>query len=295
MTFLDESWSRLDAWLAKHAPRTHATLLAGVDADAVRAVVAKHGLEAPDDLVLLYGLAGGQRSDPNEKRRGGARGIFRGFWFLPLDELDEVVGDFAEARKGGAAWAKPNRFPFAKDFAGSYLVVEEPTEADDHVRARIVETGACEEYETDGLDVFVETIWENLDCGLCKIDESFEDRERHLVLFDACRPRTAGDIAKHSVFEALGIKATVEDLSQLFGMFDKKPPEMFGLAVRLVCDREIDIEDVSLVDADDQTLPANAGKSSGGGKPGVLVFVWDRRPLRNGSRLRVTIASIRRV
>lgn len=299
MSYLTEDWARLDRWLTEHAPRTRASLLPPIDADVVRGVAKKHGLEAPAALVKLYGLGGGQRVDAGEKRSGGAQGIFDGFWFMTLDGVDGVeraLADFAEARAAGATWAKANRFPFAKDFGGAYLVLEEPTEDDDHVHARVLKVGECEEEEMcSAIESLITVAWENLECGLWKIDERYEERDAHVVLFDATRPRKVGDDAKHSVFDALGIRATIVDLSEAFGMFDKKPAELFGLAARLVSDGELAVDEVALVDADDQPLAARTGHGSGGGKPGVLVFVWDRRPLRNGSRLKVTLSSIRRV
>jgi cell wall assembly regulator SMI1 len=298
MSYLTEDWSRLTRWLSEHAPRTRASLLPAVQAEAVRNVAAKHGLEAPPALVKLYGLAGGQRLDLAEQRRGGAQGIFDGFWFMTLDGVDGVdqaLADFAEARAAGADWAKTNRFPFAKDFGGAYLVLEEPTEDDDHVEAKVLKVGDCEEEEMcSSIETLITVAWENLECGLWKIDERYEERDKKVVLFDATRPRKVGESAKHSVFDALGIRATIVDLSEAFGMFDKKPGELFGLAARLGSEGEIAIDDVALVDADDQRLPARTGHGSGGGKPGVLVFVWDRKQLRSGSRLRVTLSSIRR-
>ncbi|NUO50431.1 MAG: hypothetical protein HOV80_16375 [Polyangiaceae bacterium] len=299
MSYLTEDWSRLERWLSEHAPRTRASLQPAAPADVVRSVASKHGLEAPKALVKLYGLGGGQRADAIEKRRGGAQGIFDGFWFMTLegvDGVDEALAEFAQARKGGAEYAKANRFPFAKDFAGAYLVLEEPTKDDDHVDAKVLKVGDCEEEEMCScIESLITVSWENLECGLWTIDERYEERDKHVVLFDACRPRKVGDSAKHSVFEAVGVRATIIELSEAVGTFPNRPAESFGLAARLESDGEIAIEDVELVDADDQRLSARTGHGSGGGKPGLTVFVWDRKPLRSGSRLKVTFSSIRRV
>lgn len=289
-----EAWSRLDRWLAEHAPRTHATLLPPLAPEVVRAAVAAVGRSAPEALVALYGCAGGQHDDARGAERV-AHGIFDGYWFMPLDGVDglaQALADWKTAMDAGAAWATPNRFPFAKDFAGAYLCIETPDDPDDEIR--IVEAGDCElEEVTQGLEWFIDRTAEYLEERDVIIDERVFERELHEVLFDACRPREVGDAAKHSVFEKLGIEASVEDLTETFSMFDKPPAQVFGLAVRLVTSGKIEIDGVALVDPYDAPLAAHVGSMTGGGKPGVVVYVREAKPLPERARLRVIIASIR--
>ena len=198
----------------------------------------------------------------------------------------------------GAEWATPNRFPFAKDFGGSYLCFEvqpvDPDDPDDLPEAKVVEIedGECDE-GYDSLGSLLRCTLTDLKEGTVVIDERTEERDERVVLFDATRVRNVGDAAKHSVFEELGITAVVGELAEVF--YEKMPNPIYGLLVRLTSSERIEIDEVRLVDANDRPLKARVGSGSKSGEPGHVVWVFDQRPLPPSSRLKVTLTRIRKV
>jgi cell wall assembly regulator SMI1 len=306
---LSASWKRIVKWLAAHAPLTHASLLPPIPRDALRAALADAGRPVPELLLDLYALAGGQAA---ASVREGALGVFGGYWFMPVsgvDGLQQAWRDWQIAHDGGADWATPERFPFAKDFSGSYLCIEVPqrrprpapvgdddADADDadDGDAKVVAVGDDEpEVVEDDLSSFLYFTASRMEDGMVAPEAPVVVKVPHVVEFDACRVRKIGDAARHSVFDALGINATIEGLDQLFDIQDRKPEKVFGLAVRLVSrDRSFaDVQEVVLTDERGRRLRAQAGKGTGGGEPGVLVFAWTTQALAAGTRLRVTIAA----
>lgn len=299
------AWGRLSAWLKEHAPLTHGTVLPGIRAEAeLRAALPAavlalpHSAERaiPPEALRLYALAAGQVSSGAPD---GARGIFDGYWMLAtsgVDGLRSVLEQWVVAAAHGAPFAAPNRFPFAKDFGGAYLCFETRPGARD---ARVVEVGDGDDRVAGKtLSAFLGSTADRLAKGAVKIDERVEERDERTVYFDATRPRAVGDAAKHSVFDELEIEARVEDLAGVFGMFDEKPASLHGLRVRLARpdpDERLAIIEVALVDPYDAKLRARTGAGSGGGKPGNHVYVWDTRPLPERSRLKVTLARVRKV
>jgi cell wall assembly regulator SMI1 len=285
---VSQSWEQILRWTAEHAPCTHASFLPPVPRETLHTELGPLGRPIPAEIVTLYGLAGGQ--SPSVERAGA---IFDGYWFMPLagvDGLKQAWEQWLEAHEAGAEWATPNRFPFAKDFSGAYLCIEIAEDEDGESLSPIVAAGDCElEVIADSLDELLESVAANLEDGEETLDTPIV--ERHIVQFDACRARQVGDAAHHSVLGALGIRATIEDLDQLFGPFDQRPETLFGLAVRLVSN-DLSSGDVEVELTDDRERPLRAvfGKGSGGAKPGVLVYAWSKRPLPAGARLRVTIA-----
>jgi hypothetical protein len=198
----------------------------------------------------------------------------------------------------GVEWATKNRFPFAKDFGGSYLCFEVPPadedDPDEIPDAKVVkiEDGECED-SWESLRSLLACTLTDLKEGTVVIDERLEERDERTVLFDATRVRNVGDTAKHSVFEELGITAVVGELAEAISGKTSSP--MYGLLVRLTAAEQIEIKDVSLVDANDRPLKARVGRGSGGGKPGQIVWVIDQRPLPASSRLKVQLARVRKV
>ena len=259
------------AWLASHAPRTHATLVPGATNEDLAELARAIGRPVPDDFAALYRACGGQRE-------ADTPGIFDGYYFMPLDGVDGVR---SELDSGG-------HFRFAKDFGGSFLALDadgaviEDLEGDVSVRA-------------ESLAAYLRDLAERMQRGEVTLDERIEEVvETVEVIFDAARERTPGDVVKHSVFERLGIAATVETLDEVASRFDKEPCR-FGFVVRLVPLHEgIRVTAVELKDDRGRRLGANAGHGMGGGKPGQIVFArsWNR-PLPPGSRLHVSLAVTR--
>ena len=291
----EDDWNLLATWLKANAPRTHATLLPPVSA---KKLISQLGPNLPREMIELYGYVGGQSSQAPKNTAG----IFRGYWMMPLDGVDGLKAAFEKWRisaEHGAEWATPNRFPFAKDFGGSYLCFEVPPidpddDPDDIPDAKIVqiEDGESEELY-DHLSFFLHCTRINLEEQTVVIDERLEERDVRVVLFDATRARKVGDLAKHSVFEELGITAVVGDIAEV--VRDKESKVRHGLLVRLTANERIEIDDVQLVDANDRPLRASVGHGSGGGKPGRIVWVMSPHPLPAASRLQVTLARIRYV
>jgi SMI1 / KNR4 family (SUKH-1) len=115
----------------------------------------------------------------------------------------------------------------------------------------------------------------------------------HVVEFDACRSRKPGDAARHSVFDALSIQATVEDLSQLFDHASKKPDPIFGFAVRLRAAGLVKCEGLKLTDGRERPLSlqgASIGHSRRGNEPSILIFAWGPRPFPEKTRLRLELS-----
>lgn len=287
-------WDKLATWLKANASRTHASLLPPVSSDVLKEQL---GANVPPEMIALYGCVGGQ----SEKAPKNAAGIFRGYWMMPLAGVDGLKTAFADWRtcaENGVRWATANRFPFAKDFGGSYLCFEvQPADGDDPddiPDAKIVkiEDGESEER--------YETLWSLLACTLTDLDEGTivineqsEERDVRKVLFDATRVRSVGAPAKHSVFEELGIKAVIGDLAEITGHKESQP--VHGLLARLTSSARLEIDDVRLVDAQDRLLKANVGCRRVGAKSEWLVWVYDHRPLPAASRFQVRLARIRMV
>lgn len=291
----EHDWNQLATWLKANAPRTHATLLPPIPA---KELVSQLGPNLPREMIELYGYVGGQSSDAPKNTAG----IFRGYWMMPLAGVDGLKAAFENwetLAENGVEWATPNRFPFAKDFGGSYLCFEVPPldpddDPDDVPDAKIVqiEDGESEELYDD-LSSFLYCTRINLEEKTVVIDERLEERDVRVVLFDATRARKVGDFAKHSVFEEFGITAVVCDIADVAS--GDEPKARHGLMVRLTANERIDIDDVQLVDANDRPLRANVGRRRGGGMPGQAVWAVGQHPLPAASRLKVTLARVRMV
>lgn len=109
---------RLLTFLEQHAPRTRASVLPPAPEDALAALARDFHCALPPGFADLYRTAGGQTTED-------VRGIFGGYYFLPLQGVDGVAvawDQMLEAHQAGAPWASNDRYAFAKDFGGNYLV-----------------------------------------------------------------------------------------------------------------------------------------------------------------------------
>jgi hypothetical protein len=278
---LTKRWRALADWLASSSPCTSSSLLPGIPRERLRELL---GEEPPEELVELYALAAGQRGGVER-----AAGIFDGYWFMPVDSVDglkQTRENFRQAELGGASWAKPERFAFAKDFAGNYLCLE---------GGRVLEL-------EDGKARYQGSLEKLLGSTLrsCQqkptIDLPIEVRAVHEIYFDATRQRTVGDAVNHSLFESLHIRAEVVSIEAAFGHFDKRPETLFGLAIRIVGNQEgrrLEVNNRGVVDPYDQPVRGTrAGQFSGGGGPGYVVYAWSSAPLPERSRLRVELTDV---
>ncbi|MEV4127192.1 SMI1/KNR4 family protein [Nocardia sp. NPDC049707] len=74
VTLMEESWRRIDSWLAAHAPRTFASLRPPASQDAISAAATELGVEFPADLVAYLrhhdGVSPGERGFVSPKEGG---------------------------------------------------------------------------------------------------------------------------------------------------------------------------------------------------------------------------------
>jgi cell wall assembly regulator SMI1 len=276
--------TRLLASLDERAPRTRASLLPPADPAALATIARDFRCVLPPSFVDLYGASGGQRlSTP--------AGIFRGYYFLPLDGVDSVTDELdtmLEAVDAGVPWAAKDRYPFAKDFGGNSLCVEQGGQV------LSIEEGEVTVL-AESLGQYLDELAAQLEAGLVVIDDTVEKTETFAVVFDAGRQRAPGDRVTHSVFTQLEIDAVVEDVGELLrSPLRKEPPAEHGFAVRLV-PRDPAVRPKgapSLVDGRGRPLRAVAGQASGGGRPGFAFYVSTERPIPEGSRLHVELERV---
>lgn len=282
-----ESIERLTRWLANHAPRTRAGLLPPLGEADLAECARSFGRPVPEGFASLYLALGGQSAAP-------APGILRGYTLMPREGVDGFLlarEQMVEATAGGAPWASLELFPFAKDFGGNYLCVDARS-------GRIVEIIEGEiEDRASSMESLVASVAVELDDGeLTLVDEPDFEVEVFEVVFDASRPRSPGDRVTHSVFEKLGIEGTVEPLEKLLASpFDAGEGPRHGFAARLVPQDPalVRFEVKHLADGAGHVLRVEHGKQSGGGKPGVAVYVVSERPLPPGCRLHIEVHRLR--
>lgn len=280
---VQDSVDRLARWLAGHAPRALEGLLPPLTSAEIAACEEHLGAPLPEGLAALYRAVGGQDADPGP-------GLLRGYYLMPRDGVDGFLGargEMLEAASAGAPWASADLFPFAKDFGGCFLAVDAPS-------GRVLEIADGEvEERASSMASFLAALVMDLEAGEVEIaDEPEVLVELFEVVFDASRARRAGDPVTHSVFEEVGIEGTVEPLEELMASpFENHRGPWYGFAARLVArepDR-VNVEVRQLLDGEGRALGAQHGKQSGGGKPGVVVFVASKRPLPPNCRLHVEI------
>ncbi len=285
-----EAFARIVRWLEAHAPRTRASLLSRPPRVELDALATELQCELPDGIALLYASCGGQGP-------GAPAGILRGYTMMPLhgvDGLETAWPQMLDAHEAGADWATEDRYPFAKDFGGSYLCVDMGSEDGEPGRIIAIEDGETTVLAED-METFLEQIASELESGELSVDDRIEELESFEVVFDAARPRAPGDAVTHSVFAQLGIDAKVESIEAHATPFDKEVPQ-HGFYVRMIA-RNADVKVASVRMEDDRRRRfGTAGHGSGGGKPGFYVFVTSmKEPIPPGSRLYVTLQRSRRV
>lgn len=283
-----DGFARIVRWLERHAPRTRASLLPPPGEERLRALAAKYACELPEGIAHLYARSGGQAES-------APAGIFFGYTMMPIDGvdgLDAAWDSMLEAAESGAPWATKDRYPFAKDFGGSYLCVD--MEARAAGRVIEIDDGGTVELAPD-MESFLAKVATSCEEGKTTIDERVETVESFEIVFDAARERRAGDAVTHSVLTELGIDAVVESLEQYASDFDGEPYR-YGFYVRMI-PRAGDVRITSYRLEDDRrhVIEGVAGHGTGGGKPGVFLYVRTRRaPLPPGSRLYVTLGKVSR-
>lgn len=280
------AFDRLIAWLTKHAPRTRGSLKPAALEAHLEDLASEFRCVIPEGFLELYRCSAGQRlqSAGPAGEQSGFAGVFNGYYFMPLDGVDGVASawdQMIEMAERGGAGASKELYAFAKDFAGNYLCVEGQSGA-------IVEIEDGEQRRlAASMQAFLRSVTADLQQGRATIQDQAQTEEQFEVVFDASRARTAGDAVTHSVFEALGVRATVVPLSEA-----RQPSNgYFGMAVRIVPPtNNITVASVEkLVDLSGRAVPAEIGHSSGGGRQGYVVYVASRSPLPANSRLHVRL------
>ncbi|MFF1293742.1 MULTISPECIES: SMI1/KNR4 family protein [unclassified Streptomyces] len=61
---IGEAWQRIETWLGRHAPATHAALRPGASEDEIAALEESIGVRAPTELRALWRLCAGSRDVP---------------------------------------------------------------------------------------------------------------------------------------------------------------------------------------------------------------------------------------
>jgi cell wall assembly regulator SMI1 len=280
------AFARIVRWLEARAPRTHASLLSRPSRAELDALAVKLQCELPEGIARLYASCGGQGPET-------PAGLFRGYTMMPLhgvDGLETAWPEMLDAHEAGAEWATKDRYPFAKDFSGSYLCVDMGGESGARGRIIGIEDGETAELAKD-METFLERLADELERGELVIDDTIEELEPFEVVFDAARPRAPGEPVTHTVFTQLGVDAAVESIESHASPFDKEIPR-HGFYVRLIA-RNADVKVATVRLEDDRRRRfGTAGHGSGGGKPGFYVYATSVPP---GSRLYVTLQRSRRV
>ncbi|RYE94696.1 MAG: SMI1/KNR4 family protein [Myxococcales bacterium] len=288
---------RLRAYLEVHAPRTRASLLPPASPDALAALGQDFHCALPPGFADLYLTSAGQSA-------ADAAALFRGHFFLPLRGIDGVEtawDQMLEAHEAGAPWASNDRYPFAKDFAGNFLCV------DDAGAVLAIDEGEVTTL-AGSIEAFLTDLADALEAGELSLEDPpppppapaapsppvaarARPVETFEVLFDAARDRTPGEPVHNSAFVELGIEARVQALAEVVGPTDGP---LHGFAVRMVPrdDRVTlgGLEDMALTDDRGRPLKAAYGQGTGGGLPGFFVHVSSPTgPLPPGSRLRIRL------
>lgn len=82
MSTVEEAWSRIIDWCRSNQPEAVSNLRAGATKDAISAAESAMGVQFPEDLKALYGLADGSETDyPGQ--------FDDGHWFMPLAQATE--------------------------------------------------------------------------------------------------------------------------------------------------------------------------------------------------------------
>ncbi|MFJ9885682.1 SMI1/KNR4 family protein [Streptomyces sp. NPDC091287] len=178
---ISESWTRIENWLAEHAPTTYAALMPPADPADIAATERDIGRPLPKPLVLSLLRHDGLRDQggsllPGFYRPIGARRIaeewrlFTGFYdrLTAEEKGDEVDSDFMGIGFSGVLYGHPRLIPIARDVGGGYLVLDQRPEID---RGRVhqaepvdgVRRGSHEAWAS--LPVLMETVAASLETG----------------------------------------------------------------------------------------------------------------------------------
>ncbi|MFI1190715.1 SMI1/KNR4 family protein [Streptomyces californicus] len=141
---IDESWARIETWLAEHAPRTYATLAPPADPADIAAVERVIGRPLLKPLVAsllrhdgVLDRIGGSLL-PGYYRPISARGIATAWHRLTpyydaceADERgEEVDDDFMTLGSSRILYGHPWLIPVARDPGGAYMVLDHRPEID---------------------------------------------------------------------------------------------------------------------------------------------------------------------
>ncbi|MFE3824781.1 SMI1/KNR4 family protein [Streptomyces sp. NPDC059092] len=151
---ISESWTRIENWLAEHAPATYAALAPPADPADIAAVerVIGRPLLKPVVMSLLRhdglldrrgSLLPGSYRPMSAREIGADWQLFTGFYDKrTADEKGEEADyDFMKIGFSGVLYGHPQLIPIARDVGGGYLVLDHRPEID---RGRVHEAEAVE-------------------------------------------------------------------------------------------------------------------------------------------------------
>ncbi|WP_318196385.1 SMI1/KNR4 family protein [Streptomyces sp. MCL20-2] len=125
---ISESWTRMDAWLARHAPRTFTALAPPAERSAIAAAEQAIGQPFPEPLVeslLRHNGMGHFDLLPPFWSLLDVEGITRA-WQMRMEIHGDEAAEADEGDPNGeyGPWWHGQWIPFAFDGAGDYLVVD---------------------------------------------------------------------------------------------------------------------------------------------------------------------------
>ncbi|MFI7285137.1 SMI1/KNR4 family protein [Streptomyces anulatus] len=178
---ISESWTRIENWLAEHAPATCAALAPPADPADIAATERAIGRPLPKPLVMSLLRHDGLRDQcgsllPGFYRPISARRIadewrlFTGFHdrLTAEEKGDEVDSDFMDMGFSGVLYGHPQLIPIARDVGGGYLVLDQRPEI---YRGRVHQADATEGVMRGSrevwasLPVLMETVAASLETG----------------------------------------------------------------------------------------------------------------------------------
>ena len=270
-----ESFARIAEWLELMAPRTRATLLPAATPDELAAVANAVGRTLPPSIEALYRASSGQRPD--------VAPVFGNYYFMALHGVDGLESEWE--------CSPPELVPFAKDYGGNSLCVDEGN-------GTVVELleGEAETISVD-LQSYLAELADRMEQGAIVLDDTIEEIVgTYEVVLDPTAEHRVGDRIDDPILARLGITATVEDPEVHRSRFDTHLYR-FEFFVRLAPMESVKIGAVTFeVRQGAPPRDVEAGSGSGGGRPGNYVFARRReRPMPAGSTLRVVLRKIRRV
>ncbi|MFH9689231.1 SMI1/KNR4 family protein [Streptomyces sp. NPDC017413] len=179
---ISESWTRIENWLAEHAPTTYGALAPPADPADIAATERDIGHPLPRPLVTSLLRHDGLRDQGGELLPGfyrpiGARRIADEWRRLTVyydrrtaEEIGADEGDFDFMGRGFSSvlYGHPRLIPIARDVGGGYLVLDQRPETD---RGRVHQAEAVEGVTRGShevwasLPVLMETVAASLETG----------------------------------------------------------------------------------------------------------------------------------